>query len=302
MNKPFKFRYVNEIVGGFVLLVLLALISGILLAGRAQDWFEKEYRIRLDFPDEGSLGIQKGAEVQILGATVGRVERIRVDDDGGMSGILSVKGGFIRFVRADSRAVVKKKFGVAGDAFVEITQGRGAELGDPPVLVAVKDTELMEMAQEILKQIQDATLPAIKEYTELAAELRSQEGPLMKLLANLEQITGALNRGEGTAGQLLKDPAVAQDIERILKQVQQSLADAQVVLKDVQALSAKLPPMADKVGQEADALPGTVAQAQEALRETERLIVGFQRHWLVRDYVPPEPSATMIPAVEAAGP
>lgn len=302
MSKPFKFRYVNEIVGGFVLVVLLALITGIVLAGRAQDWFTKDYRVRLDFPDEGSLGLQKGAEVQILGTTVGRLERIRVDDDGGMSGTITIKGDFIRFVRSDSRAVVKKKFGVAGDSYVEITQGRGAELGDPPVLVAVKDTELMEMAQEILTQIQDATLPAIKQYTELAAELRSPEGPLMKLLANLEQITSALNRGEGTAGQLLKDPAVAQDIERILRQVQQSLTDAQVVLKDVQALTVKLPPMADKVGSEVDVLPGTVAQAQEALRETERLIVGFQRHWLVRDYVPPEPEAGIIPAVEAAGP
>ena len=39
MTQKFKFRYVNEIVGGFVLLVFLLLLVGVLLAGHAQHWF-----------------------------------------------------------------------------------------------------------------------------------------------------------------------------------------------------------------------------------------------------------------------
>jgi hypothetical protein len=35
---------------------------------------------------------------------------------------------FFRFVRADSSAVVKKQFGVAGDSFFEITRGQGRPL------------------------------------------------------------------------------------------------------------------------------------------------------------------------------
>ena len=73
MNKPFKFRYVNEIVGVFVLVVVAALIVGIILAGRAQEWFVPVHHLVLDFPEEGSLGLQKGAEVQILGTPVGVV-------------------------------------------------------------------------------------------------------------------------------------------------------------------------------------------------------------------------------------
>lgn len=302
MSKPFKFRYVNEIVGTFVLLVMLALVAGIILAGRAQDWFEKVHEIQLILPVEGSLGLQKGAEVQILGTSVGRVERIRVRDDGSMSGLMTVKGDFIRFVRADSRALVKKKFGVAGDSFVEITKGQGADLGDEPALVAVKDTELTEIAQDILKQIQDATLPAIQEYTQLAADLRSADGPLMKLLAHLEQITGALERGEGSAGQLLRDPAAAREIQRILAQVNSALAEVQKILADVKATTAQIPPMAAKVGREVDDLPGTVVQTQETIREAERLIEGIQQHWIIRKYVPQPQVPALIPAVQAGGP
>ncbi len=63
MNAPFKFRYVNEIVGTFVLIIVALLVAGILLAGHAQDWFTPIHRYHVDFPAEGSLGLQKGATV-----------------------------------------------------------------------------------------------------------------------------------------------------------------------------------------------------------------------------------------------
>lgn len=295
MSKPFKFRYVNEIVGGFVLLVLAALVAGIILAGRAQDWFEPVYEIRLDFPEEGSLGLQRGAEVQILGATVGRVGKIRVKDDGSMYTTLEIKGDFIRFVRADSRAIVKKKFGIAGDAFVEITQGRGAPLEDGAVLKAVRDTEITELAQEILQEIQNAVLPLLEEYTKLAADLRDAEKPLMQALANIEKITRGLAEGEGSAGQLLRDPKAAQEIEAIL-------AEIRAILADIKETTSKLPAIAATVNAEVEALPGTIIQAQETLRESERLIEGIQRHWLIRKYVPRESLPDIIPPIRAGGP
>lgn len=295
MNKPFKFRYVNEIVGAFVLVAVALLAAGILLAGRAQDWFVPIHEIRLEFPPEGSLGLQHGAEVQILGATAGRVGKIRVKDDGSMYTTLEIKGDFIRFVRRDSQAIVKKKFGIAGDAFVEITQGRGEPLGEDPVLLAIRDTEITELAREILREIQNAVLPLLEEYRMLAADLRDAEKPLMKLLANLETISRGLAEGEGTAGQILRD-------RRLIEQVEAAVADVRAILADIKAAAAKLPAMAETVSGEVEALPGTVVQAQETLRESERLIEGIQRHWLIRKYVPNREAPPMIPAIEAGGP
>lgn len=294
MNKPFKFRYVNEIVGAFVLVVVAALIIGIILAGRAQEWFEPVHELRMSFPEEGTLGLQKGAEVQILGTTVGTVTGIRVREDGRMRGRLTVKGDFIRFVRLDSKALVKKKYGIAGDAYVEITQGKGPERELEMPLVVTKDTEITEIAQDILKRLQETTVPAIEEYTALAADLRSTNGPLMKLLANLEQITAGLQRGEGSVGQLLHDPAAAMEIQRILTEVKNILAD-------VKATTAQLPPVAARVGRETEDMPGVMLQTQETLREAERLIEGIQQHWLIRKYVPEPPATEMIPASKATG-
>lgn len=296
MAKPFKFRFVNEIVGTFVLLVVGLLIAGVIFAGHAQEWFTPIRRYNVDFPVEGSLGIQKGAAVEILGTTVGKVEKIEVEEDGRIYGVISVKGAFIRFVRSDSVVVVKKRFGVAGEAFIEIKEGKGDPLEPGFNLMVTKDTELIELLTQLLDQVRETTVPAItnvqhtvEEYGRLAADIRNPDGPLFQLLSNLEKITAGIEKGEGSAGKILRDPQMANDLKGILDKVN-------AALDDLKKTTAQLPAMAEKVGGELDDLPGLVSQTQETIREAERLIEGIQRHWLIRGNIPqPQPGA-LIPA------
>lgn len=304
-NKPFHFRYVNEIVGGFVLLVLILLIVAVVVAGRAQGWFEPVYRIPIDFPPQGSLDLQVGSPVQILGATVGKVEKINVDEDGFMTGLITVKGDFYQFVRTDSRVIVKKKFGVAGDAYIDITKGSGPDLPEGGGLVASKDTDLNELMQELLNQVQSATVPLLDsikrtadEYAGLAADMRSAEGPLQKMLLNLESITRKIDSGDGPAGKLVSDPEMAKTIDAVVAQVQDAISQLQAIMADVKKATANLPSMATAVNGEVQDIPGTVALTKETIRETERLIEGIQRHWLLRKYIPQDASPPLIPAYD----
>jgi len=283
-NKPFQFRYVNEIVGGFVLLVVALLIVAVFVAGRAQGWFEPVYRIPIDFPPQGSLDLQIGSPVQILGTTVGRVEQITVDEDGFMTGVLTVKGDFFQFVRTDSRVIVKRKFGIAGDAYVEIGKGSGPELPPGGGLVAMKDTDLNELLQELLARIRESTVPllesvksAVDEYAGLGADMRAVDGPLQKILQNVESISRKIDQGEGPAGKLIGDEKMAESIQQMVTQLQEVIAQVQVILDDV---------------------PGTVTQSRETIREAERLIEGLQRHWLLRKYIPQSEPTTLIPAYD----
>ena len=303
MTKPFKFRYVNEIVGVFVILVVLALIAGVILAGHAQRWFEPVHRLTLQFPSEGSFGLKKGAEVQILGATVGVVEEIRVNEDGSMEGGITIRGDFIRFVRADSRAIARKKFAVAGDSYIEITRGVGEELPEEgATMICEKDTEITETVEQVVQQVREVTLPAIEqvrlaieEYTKLAADLRNPEGNLQQLLAHLNQIMLGLEKGEGTAGQILRDPSMANELRQITVKINESLAEVRSILEDVKQTTAKMPQTAESVSEEVDNLPGLVLQTQKTLMETERLIEGIQRHWLMRKYIEQAPASERIP-------
>ncbi len=303
MAKPFKFRYVNEITGGFVLLVLAALVIGIVLTGHAQRWFEPVHEITLFFPPEGSYGLQKGAEVRILETPVGEIRSISVANDGTMSAVATVRGNFIRFVRVDSKAIIKKKLGLAGDAYVEITKGRGEPLPtDGASLNCVKDTELMEQIRQLVEQLKNAILPtieqarlAIEAYTKVATNLRDPEGNLQKLLANINLLADGLQKGEGPAGKLLKDPQMAGELQETTRKINVALDEVNRILQDVQRTTAKLPGMADTVGGEVQDLPGLVLQTQETLRESQKLIVALQNHWLLRGYVDQTKPTMRIP-------
>ena len=293
MAKKFKFRYVNEIVGGFVLLVFLLLLAGVLVAGHAQHWFEAKYLINLKFPAEGSMELQKGAEVMLLGAKVGSVQDILVNDDGHISGTMRVRGPFMRFVRADSIALVKKKMVVTGDAYIELTRGTGAELPKSGgEIECVKDTEIIQMLEEALEAIRKEAINtlalvngAISEYMALGGSLNDPEGSLQQLLANANGLLEDVRKGPGIPAKVLNDPAMAKDVEDIVGQVQKLMTKINAMAAELQAVVAKLPPMADTVAGEVDNLPAITGDAQALMRETTTLLDGLQKHWLLRKYM-----------------
>ena len=293
MAKKFKFRYVNEIVGGFVMLVFLLLLAGVLVAGKAQHWFEPMHEIELRFPPEGSMNLLKGAEVMLLGARVGSVQDILVDADGNITGSIRVRGSFMRFVREDSIALVKLKMVVTGDAFIELTRGSGAELPkDGGEIECVKDIEIMQMLEEALLALQkeaEHTLglvnAAIEEYTRLAAGMNDPEGHLQELLANANGLLEDIRTGSGLPAKLLSDPAMAGEIGDIIVQVREMMEKVNRMALDLQEVVAKLPPMADTVAGEVDHLPVVIGETQTLMRETTTLLDGLQKHWFLRKYM-----------------
>jgi hypothetical protein len=129
-KERFKFRRVHEITGVFVLLIVAVLIAAVVWADRSQRWFKSNVTLRIVLPEDGAAGIRQGSEVYFLGTLVGSVSDVIVAPTGRMEAQTHIRHDFFRFVRADSSAVVKKKFGVAGDSFFEITRGVGEPLSE----------------------------------------------------------------------------------------------------------------------------------------------------------------------------
>jgi phospholipid/cholesterol/gamma-HCH transport system substrate-binding protein len=125
-------RRINEITGVFVLIIIGVLIGAVLWMGHSQHWFRSRVALRITLPEAGAAGIRQGSEVYFLGTLVGSVSDVTVYPTGRMEAEASIRRDFFRFVRADSSAVVKKKFGVAGDSFFKITRGTGQPLPEAP--------------------------------------------------------------------------------------------------------------------------------------------------------------------------
>jgi len=298
MAERFKFRHVHAITGTFVLVVLVVLIAAVAWIGHTQRWFKGSVTLRILLPEAGAAGIRQGSEVYFLGTLVGTVSDVSVDPAGRMAADVSVRRDFFRFMRADSSAVVKKKFDVAGDSFFEITRGHGPPLPErnasivcnPPPLSPL-ETAVEEIRREALAVLKK-TSTGLDTWSVLGSNLITTQGRLDQLIARVDTIAADLQLGKGTAGQILTDPATANQLKTLLASANRSLNDLPGTLTNLQTASANLqlastnlPAISGALGHEAKDLPGLVLQTQISMRELERLIEAMQRHWLLRKYV-----------------
>src|SRR3712207_3417708 len=102
-NKPFKFRFANELAGGFILLALLVVVLAVAASGRVRALFTRTTTVTLTLPAEGSLALREGAEVNMLGTPIGNVRSIDPPgDDGRMKARITIKTDFLKFIRQNS--------------------------------------------------------------------------------------------------------------------------------------------------------------------------------------------------------
>jgi phospholipid/cholesterol/gamma-HCH transport system substrate-binding protein len=297
MAERFKFRRVNEITGTFVLVVVAMLVAAVVWTGRSQRWFKSNVTLRIVLPEAGAAGIRQGSEVYFLGTRVGTVSDVMVDATGRMEAQANIRRDFFRFVRADSSAVVKKTFGVAGDAYFQITRGKGPSL--PAKNASIVCRELPGTVETAIEEVRSAALPVLKKlsvgldtWTALGTNLIATQERLEQLIARLNNIVAGVQEGKGTAGKLITDPALADEAQQLLTRANDAMSELQdvvtnlnVAVRNIQNGTARLPEITDAVADGTKGLPGLVQQTQISMREVERLVEAMQRHWLLRKYV-----------------
>lgn len=312
----FRFRRVNEITGTFVLVIVAVLIATVVWTGRSQRWFKSNVALRIVLPEDGAAGIRQGSEVYFLGTLVGTVSDVAVvDEKGRMEARANIRRDFFRFVRSDSAAVVKKKFGVAGDSFFEITRGQGKALpeSNASILCNEQFQSALEAAVEDIRREALLVLTNVNSgldtWTRLGADLGGTRQHLDQLAVRLEKIAAGVEAGKGTVGKLITDTTLADEAQKLLARANEAMSELQgvvtnlnVAVKNIQSGTARLPEITDAVANETKDLPGLVLQTQASMRELERLIEAMQRHWLLRKYVNRTNPPPIHPLPEPVGP
>ena len=115
--QPTKFRYTNEAVGLFVLMTLLIFIAGLIYSGRVSEWFNPGETLRVLLPDDGLSGLTRGSTVEILGTKAGEVREIVINPSEKIYAEVRIDREMALFVRSDSKATIRRTFGIAGDRF-----------------------------------------------------------------------------------------------------------------------------------------------------------------------------------------
>jgi tetratricopeptide (TPR) repeat protein len=301
MKREFKFRHADEVAGMFVICAVTLFVLGVVLAGRTQGWFEGKFTLNVEFStSEGSFGLQEGAIVQVRNTVAGRVGKIDPTEGGQMTTTLILKEGFHPFVTEDSVAKVKKKFGVAGDSFIEIGRGTGAVIEDGALIQCVRDEELMETAQKMLAELEVSVLPVFEEVE--------------RIVTSVAAILASVETGQGIAGAVVTDSSLRDDLAGIVSHLEGIAADAEIavgqaggilsnqvtaIVGDVTAMTGQTRILlTNDVSRIAAGMHGIQDELERTLIESRRLISGIQKHWMFRKYIK-EDSET-VPLIPAA--
>ena len=316
----------DEIVGAVVLACIGVFIAVLINAGLLKDWFQPSFTLRILLPNEGVSGLAPGAEVQVLGTRAGEVRRIVIDPNQRMHAIARVEDQMRPFIRRDSVVSIRRQFGVAGAAYIDISRGNGPELDwSYAVVAATSERAPTDTLGQMIDELRAKVLPllddvqkAVAAITAFAQRATDPAGPIEQTLASAASVVRKVEGGDGVLGRLIVNSKMANEVEASLASVRelaaqlertskdprigQILQKTESVLTSLQAttrnLAATTPRIAQNVAVTTEALPSTLLQAQIAAHELELLLGQLRHHWLLGGSSAPTQPNRRAPAVD----
>jgi phospholipid/cholesterol/gamma-HCH transport system substrate-binding protein len=330
-RSPLGVYQFNQAVGAVVLICVVLFVGALVNAGLMKEWFQTSLTLRVMLPDSGKSGLAQGAEVQVMGTRAGAVRRIVIDPSLSMHAEVRLDSQMRPFVRRDSQVVIRRQFGIAGNAFLDISRGTGPELDwDYAVLTASTDRAPTDSIGEVIDEIHARVLPILDELQKVitnANSLVDAAGPVRQTLQSAAAMTRRIERGEGSIGKLLADDRMVADVQSALAAAQSAMAHAnglmaelektskdarlpgilrrtdsilaslQVVARNLAAASPKFGQVTSGVAATTESIPTLLLQTETTARELELLLGQLRRSWLLGGSAAP-PAGRRAPAGE----
>jgi len=224
-----RLRHTDRWVGALVLLAVGVFLAVAFQRSVIREWFAGGAQLTVLMPEEGGVaGLSAGSEAEVLGIRAGTVRRIIVAPEGRIRAELRIDDQSKVFIRTDSVATVRRRFGVAGPAYLDISRGEGAPLdwGHNAVIEARVEQAATETAGALLEELRRRIYPVLDDL---------QRGT-RAFADSMER----LNRGEGTVGRLLADETIAREAEQAMARANAVLGTIDAAVREVQTLASTL--------------------------------------------------------------
>jgi phospholipid/cholesterol/gamma-HCH transport system substrate-binding protein len=314
----------ERITGIFLAVAVLLGFVGLIIVARTKDlgdYFRPDVRFFVLTSD--GKGLAPGSSVRFHGIEIGSVEKVNLARDPAHPGkdvrlTVAVKQRDLEFLSDHTKVSIDDPpFGAAA---LDLESEGAGTLKRGAVLVAEEKDSLSEALRRTATQL-----------TGLGGQVGESLGELHAILADVHRITDAIAAGRGLAGSALTDEQAASDLRASLANVRQATEQglqastrinelsAQTLAmtsslgdmsKRVDAVFAKLEPLADKMPEVAASVqrtlentealtanlktasgyaPALARKANVSLDETNRLIEGVQRNFIVSATMPDRP-------------
>jgi phospholipid/cholesterol/gamma-HCH transport system substrate-binding protein len=204
-------------VGVFITLGILILVATILTIGGQHKVFVKTIRVHILFDDVE--GLQPGNNVWLSGMKIGTVKSIEFYRNSLVAVTLNIERKAQSHVARDAKARISTD-GLVGNKIVVLSGG-----SDDAPPVADNDS----LHSEHLAGMQ-----------EMLTTLQASNTNLLEITGNLKAMSKRLNDGQGTLGQLINDPAIADRLRTSMDHLRTAVAGSEKVIANLEDFSTRL--------------------------------------------------------------
>jgi len=220
-----------------------------------------------------------------MGTNAGKVLRIVINPDQQMHAEVRIQSDMESFVRRDSSAVIRKRFGVAGDSFLDISRGFGEPLDwEFAVINATADRAPTDSIGEILNEVRTKVFPVIDDTQQaihmllaLVKELQNPTGNMQQLLGNLSTVSGKISRGEGALGRLLIDEKIIDEFLVLVSRFNQSMQRLDPLFDDLAITIGNVSRITDQIGKQSQNLPEITLKLKDLLVSVQAVMEDLSR-------------------------
>ncbi len=207
-------------LGAFIVATLAILVVGVFIIGSKQYLFSSTYQLKAQF--DNVEGLDQGGDVRVGGVHSGTVRNILLPHGPGakVTVIMDLDKSTHEIIKQDSVATIETE-GLLGNQYLAISFGSAgkAEVRDGDIIASQSPLEMADLLQKT-SRILDSSQQAIKNATQATA--------------NLNSISAKIDGGQGTAGALVNDKQLYNNLEQTTSAMRDTVVQAQAGVTDFQ--------------------------------------------------------------------
>ena len=207
-------------LGAFIVVTLAILVVGVFIIGSKQYLFSSTYQLKAKF--DNVAGLDAGGDVRVGGVHSGTVRNIVLPRKPGekVTVVMDLGRSTHEIIKQDSVASIETE-GLLGNQYMAISFGSSgtADVQDGDIIASKTPLEMSDLLRKT-SDILDSSQRAIQNAT--------------RATANLDSISAKIDRGQGTAGALVNDKQLYNNLEQTTSAMRDTVAQAQAGVADFQ--------------------------------------------------------------------
>jgi len=205
-------------LGTFIVATLTILVVGIFIIGGKQYLFSSTYQLKAQFVNV--VGLDAGADVRVGGVHIGTVRSIVLPHKPGekVTVIMDMAKSTHEIIKHDSVATIETE-GLLGNQFLAISLGSAgtADVRNGDTIASLPPLEMSDLLQKT-SGVLNSSQQAIQNAT--------------RATANLDSISAKIDKGQGTAGALVNDKQLYNNLEQTTGAMRDTMVEAQAAVTE----------------------------------------------------------------------